>query len=145
MTRINCNIPPRRLSDQHLLAEHREIKRIPNVAPTFKGTIPPTFRLGTGHVSFFIDKGGYTLQRYREIYRECCDRGFTVTDYASAWDNLSPLLMKDYEATPSDSNLIIDRILSNTSASKQIPRYRGMFLLFEEYRNLLINGEFISQ
>ena len=30
MTRINCGIPPEELSDKHLLAEHREIKRIPN-------------------------------------------------------------------------------------------------------------------
>ena len=30
MTRINVGIPPAELTDKHLLAEHREIKRIPN-------------------------------------------------------------------------------------------------------------------
>jgi hypothetical protein len=30
MTRINTGIPPKELTDKHLLAEHREIKRIPN-------------------------------------------------------------------------------------------------------------------
>ena len=30
MTRINVGIPPEELTDKHLLAEHREIKRIPN-------------------------------------------------------------------------------------------------------------------
>lgn len=30
MTRINCGIPPSELTNKHLLAEHREIKRIPN-------------------------------------------------------------------------------------------------------------------
>jgi len=31
MTRINVGVPPKDLSRQHLLAEAREIKRIPNV------------------------------------------------------------------------------------------------------------------
>ena len=30
MTRINVGISPTELTDKHLLAEHREIKRIPN-------------------------------------------------------------------------------------------------------------------
>ena len=30
MTRINVGIPPADLVNQHLIAEHREIKRIPN-------------------------------------------------------------------------------------------------------------------
>ena len=30
MTRINVGIPPTELTDRHLLAEHREIKRIQN-------------------------------------------------------------------------------------------------------------------
>lgn len=35
MTRINVGIPPRALSDKHLLAEHREIKRIKTNVPCF--------------------------------------------------------------------------------------------------------------
>lgn len=31
MTRINAGIAPHLLTNKHLLAEHREIKRIPNV------------------------------------------------------------------------------------------------------------------
>ena len=38
MTRINAGIPVEKLSDQHLLAEHREIKRIPNTK--FTGKVP---------------------------------------------------------------------------------------------------------
>ena len=30
MTRINVGILPKELSNKHLIAEHREIKRIPN-------------------------------------------------------------------------------------------------------------------
>ena len=39
MTRVNVGIPPVELVDQHLLAEHREIKRIPNCVAKGKNTM----------------------------------------------------------------------------------------------------------
>ena len=57
MTRINT-IPPQELCDKHLMAEIREITRIPNTIKTGKAiiaNIPDTFRLGSGHVKFFYD------------------------------------------------------------------------------------------
>ena len=62
MTRINIGIPPKQLTNKHLIAEHREIKRIPNVISKGKynlKSIPPEFTLGKGHVSFFYDKLQY--------------------------------------------------------------------------------------
>lgn len=94
MTRINAGIDPKRLTNEHLLAEHREIKRIcklfrdrvereaqgDNVSP-----IPPEFKLGKGHVLFFLDKPVYTYHRYHMIYQECERRGFNVTPFYDAW------------------------------------------------------------
>ena len=59
MTRINIGVSPNELIGKHLLAEHREIKRIPNCIK--KGRykmigIPDKFKLGTGHVKFFYNK-----------------------------------------------------------------------------------------
>ena len=57
MTRINVGIPPAELVNQHLLAEHREIKRIPNCVAKGKYNMdgmPERFKLGTGHVKFFF-------------------------------------------------------------------------------------------
>jgi deoxyribonuclease (pyrimidine dimer) len=71
MTRINAGIRPAELVDQHLLAELREIKRIPNVVKQGKAKldgIPERFSLGTGHVRFFYNKLGYLLRRYRSLY-----------------------------------------------------------------------------
>lgn len=83
MTRINL-IPVDQLMDQHLLAEHREIKRIPNVLlkgdVDFRG-IPPQYVLGTGHVKFFYNKLMWLYCRYMELYVECYKRGFDVTYY----------------------------------------------------------------
>ena len=58
MTRINI-IPPAELCDQHLLAEHRELTRIPNLVAKGKFSLegqPSDYKLGTGHVKFFFDK-----------------------------------------------------------------------------------------
>ena len=70
MTRINCGIPPAELSDRHLIAEHREIKRVPNLVRkgrySMKGQ-PVEFTLGTGHIKFFYDKLGYLLERYQQL------------------------------------------------------------------------------
>ena len=74
MTRINCGIKVEELSDKHLLAEHREIKRIPNVIKSGKANLenlPEKFTLGKGHVRFFYNKIGYLASRYSEIYADC--------------------------------------------------------------------------
>ena len=58
MTRINT-VPPQELCDKHLMAEIREITRIPNTIKSGKARIegiPPDFRLGSGHVNFFTTK-----------------------------------------------------------------------------------------
>jgi len=113
MTRINCGIPPAELSNKHLLAEHREIKRVPNLVRVGKYSMkgqPSEFTLGTGHVKFFYDKLGYLLERYRLLYAECINRGFNVTDYSDAWSDIPLSMMGPYSPTESDSSLIRSRI-----------------------------------
>ena len=63
MTRINANIAPRLLSDNHLIAEFREIHRLKKLHETRKKNgsnkdIPEGdfFTLGKGHLLFFMDK-----------------------------------------------------------------------------------------
>ena len=67
MTRINVGIPPAELVNQHLIAEHREIKRIPNCIAKGKYSmegIPDKFKLGTGHVKFFYNKLLYLKNKH---------------------------------------------------------------------------------
>ena len=88
MTRINAGVHPNELSDKHLLAEHREIKRIPNMVKSGKAkieNIPEKFTLGKGHVKFFYNKLKWLFDRYELIYDECIKRGFNVTHYHNAW------------------------------------------------------------
>lgn len=113
MTRINVGYPVKQLTDKHLMAEHRELKRIPNVVSRGRynlKTAPKEFTLGKGHVSFFYDKLGYLKKRYLELYNECKARGFNVQSYVSSWNDVPPGLMNDYQPTQRDIQIITDRI-----------------------------------
>jgi len=113
MTRINVGIPPAELVDSHLMAEHREIKRIPNCINKGRYNLenqPRLFKLGTGHVKFFYDKLFYLKRRYNELYTECIKRGFNVQDYSGAWEDTPKHLMNDYTPTERDRIIIRQRI-----------------------------------
>lgn len=113
MTRINADIPPQELTGKHLIAEHREIKRIPNTITSGKAkieNIPTTFGLGKGHVKFFYDKQTFLLRRYKQLYTECKNRGYNVTNYESCWDGVPKHLFNDYKFTDEDNQIVRDRI-----------------------------------
>ena len=102
MTRINVGMKPTELHDRHLIAEHREIIRIPNLIR--KGSYcmdgqPDQFKLGTGHVKFFYDKLMYLHIRYLYLYDECIRRGFNVTDFSDSFDDLPNELYNWYDET----------------------------------------------
>ena len=82
MTRINI-ISPSELTDQHLIAEYREIFM---VAGSLKRTliskngylqskVPKEYTLNSGHVYFFYNKGKYLNKRYNLIIKEMKLRG----------------------------------------------------------------------
>lgn len=110
MTRINTGIDPTELPDKLLLAEHREITRIPNAVRrgASMADIPSTFRLGKGHVRFFYDKLEYLGDRYRRLLAECKRRGFNVTDRSSAFDGMTG----SYVETEHDREIVVARIES---------------------------------
>ena len=121
MTRINVAIPPKELTNRHLIAEHREIKRIPNMVSSGRAIIkdiPSKFTLGKGHVKFFYNKLGYLKNRYEEIYQECLNRKFNITYYGNAWENISKELMNDYIPTKDDEQIIRQRIKEKLENAK---------------------------
>jgi hypothetical protein len=130
MTRINIGIPVKQLTDKHLMAEHRELKRIPNVVSRGRynlKTAPKEFTLGKGHVSFFYDKLGYLKDRYIELYNECRERGFNVQSYLSSWDGVPSHLMNNYHPTEKDIKIVSERIadrLANPLSKQKKERER---------------------
>jgi hypothetical protein len=93
MTRINSGIPVSQLCDQHLVAEYREIGRVGTQLEkrAEKGisllkNMPSEFTLGTGHVTFFMDKGLYIHLRFDALKREMLHRGFQANlKFRNAW------------------------------------------------------------
>ncbi len=115
MTRVNVGVHPSELPDKLLLAEHREIKRIPNAIKSGRynlNGIPDQFTLGKGHVKFFYNKLTYLLERYQALYLECIDRKFNVQYYGVSWCGTPEKLLGKYTPTVEDRQLIIDRINS---------------------------------
>ena len=80
MTRINL-LPVTELSDQHLMAEYRELPRIVNAVLYGRlsaTNAPQNYVLGTGHVKFFANKIGFLYARYTKIWNELGYRGFDL-------------------------------------------------------------------
>ena len=82
--------------------------------------MPKKFTLGTGHVKFFYNKLGYLFLRYCDIYSECVNRGFKVTNYWEAWVGLPDDLLNDYEPTDVDRKIIRERIQERLNKNDEL-------------------------
>lgn len=76
MTRINT-IAVEHLLDLHLFAEYREITRVSSLARPL--SLYGSYTMGTGHVKFFYNKGGYLANRCAELLAELVKRGYAAT------------------------------------------------------------------
>ncbi len=113
MTRVNAGIAPEELSNKHLLAEHREIKRIPNMVKSGRAVIkniPDEFRMGKGHVKFFYNKIGYLRERYEKIYDLCVEKKYSVTSFHSAFEDIPEELDNGWKETKEARRLVMERI-----------------------------------
>jgi len=149
MTRINAAIPVKNLTDEHLRAEHREIKRLPalykkrldflNANAIHKDfvNIPDRFSLGAGHVLFFLDKGFYTNKRFIEIHAECLRRNFKMTDFSENWNVYLPKDFNDWMPTETSKHLLIDRISERIENTKKELHYYGEKISKEKAKEIL--------
>lgn len=125
MTRINSAIPVKLLTDEMLLAEHREIKRLHSVLSkaiqcNSINKIPSRFCLGSGHVKFFLNKMLFIFNRYTIIKNECILRNFNITDYSSNFLSIDNQYMNDYCPTKDEYNLLKDRITERINNSNKL-------------------------
>jgi deoxyribonuclease (pyrimidine dimer) len=123
MTRINV-IPPEDLTDQHLIAEYRELPRVfalaRHLAPR---EVVPTYRLGSGHVKFFYPLTGWLAARQAAIIAECFDRQFEI-QHTSPPDPV-PGLDGDWTPTPEARAENIARLRAKLHARPGFYRFRG--------------------
>ena len=136
MTRINL-IDPKELSDQHLMAEWREIKMVPaalrrslktkSIESILK-SIPNNYTLGTGHVRFFYDKMIYLKNRYEILTKELLNRGYNLKNtetFDSYTKDLPKEFLLDYEPTENAIGIITSRISEKIAMKPGWYRYYG--------------------
>ena len=122
MTRINV-IDPKYLTDQHVMAEYREL---PMVISSLRRSlaskrglpkIPENYTLNAGHVTFFYSRGRYLQRRYQALICELTNRGYSLdparpVDFSIFTDNN---MHGDWQPTNADvlinANRIAQRIL----------------------------------
>lgn len=117
MTRINV-VPPTELSTKHLVAEYREITRLPGnlktsltrkTKPFDLKEIPTEYTLGTGHVKFFYNKMQYLKNRFENLVTEMLLRGYNPTYRdSSIFDVDDERFNNDY--VPTEQAIEINRI-----------------------------------
>ena len=118
MTRINI-IPVSDLTDQHLIAEYREITMVPAALTRTLNSklgfsekkIPAKFTLNTGHVYFFYDKGLYLEKRYDALVKEMILRAFSPDVKRMFPKDVFPYeLFNDWTPSAEEQELVRDRI-----------------------------------
>lgn len=131
MTRINL-IDPDELTDQHLIAEYREIRLLcANLQRTLnskngfvESKVPERFTLNKGHVYFFYNKGKYLHNRYEWLKHEMRKRGFSPQNEfpKNVWPTT---LYNDWTPSERDKNVVRERISLRISQKPNWYRYYG--------------------
>ena len=117
MTRINI-VNPSELTDQHLVAEYREIFMVGSALQrSLKSkswdikSIPQRYTLNKGHVKFFYNKGKYLSNRYDELRKEMKSRGMNPdSSRVFKREQWPDELWNDWTPTLSEQKIIRQRI-----------------------------------
>lgn len=132
MTRINV-IPPADLTDQHLIAEYRELPRVFALARPDPAT-PPAYTLGVGHVRFFYPRTGYLTRRQGDIITECLRRGFAITQLEAPAPVVG--LDEDWTPTPEARAVNLARLAERLAVRPSGYTHRGAKVPLDFYARL---------
>lgn len=137
MTRINADLEPKRLADQHLMAEYQELamvhaslRRSLRARPATKvlAGLPPHYVLGKGHVSFFYDKLLFLERRYAALVAELKARNYNLNpDRKFTHEGeFPPEFYNDWTPTAQDRKIIAERLVSRIQQKPEWYRYYGV-------------------
>ena len=127
--RVNV-LHPMFLSDQHLVAEYREVKMGPKALSKSlnskngvdKKRISPVYTLNTGHTYFFYDKNKFLEKRLAQLVEEMKLRGISHNfinliddDYDYHKDTFNPEWWNDWTPDEAALNINMERIIQRFS------------------------------
>jgi deoxyribonuclease (pyrimidine dimer) len=125
MVRVNL-IHPKKLTDQHLIAEYNEILMLLGYVAKYpkKEGIPKEYVLGKGHIKFFKDKLLYLIERHEHIKQEMQNRTFKVTKTIDL-TRFPQELHNNWKPKKKDIAIITDRISKKLKKRPNWYRYYG--------------------
>lgn len=114
MTRINL-IDPKDLTDQHLIAEYRELPRIfwavrSKLAENKEIKVWEKYKMWEWHVRFFYDKLWFLEKRYYKIIKECENRWFKIAFNSLDLSDIPDEYKKDFNPDENDIKISSSRI-----------------------------------
>lgn len=133
MTRVNC-VDVSFLTDAHLIAEWREIVRIPNCLSSGKykyvpSAAPKEYTLGTGHCRFFYNKLLYIQTRHHSLCQEMDARKIRRNiEIIVDLTNIDNRLCNEWEPSVKDKLLNSYRLLERYDLRKKDYKIRGLIL-----------------
>ena len=134
MVRINL-IPPKQLTDQHLIAEYNEIlmllghvKKFPKI-----NNQPKEYCLGKGHINFFKDKLLYLKNRHELIKIEMKNRNFKPKITINL-KQFKKELKHDYTPTNKAKKIIKQRLKQRLKQKPNYYKYYGKNLKNSKFK-----------
>lgn len=126
MVRINI-IDPKKLSDQHLIAEYNEILMLFGYVKKHPETykIAHDYCLGKGHIRFFKDKLLYLKKRHELIKKEMHRRGFQKNKTINL-DDFPKELRNNWKPKAKDFPIIKKRLREKINLKPEYYRYEGI-------------------
>lgn len=144
--RCNTGVNPKMLTDSWLIAEQVELLMIGgmlrrnNYQP--KSSIPSTFRLGKGHMLFWVNKMRYLKRRHIEVKKEVARRGFKVTDREIDLNEFPKEFCFDWQPSLKDSQILRERLLWKLYNKPTIWRYERKYISdIDDFSKKLLNSE----
>lgn len=153
--RVNI-IAPKYLSDQHLIAEYREMKMTTyyyvrsknSKAGIDKSRISATYTLNKGHGYMWYDKMGYIAMRFEALCNEMRNRNFKCDYTELNFTDVDKEAFGNYTVTQKDIRINLDRVLVRIEKQPEFYKFHGEKKTMEEWRefyeSLFEKGELIE-
>ena len=151
MTRINT-IDPQALTDQHLMAEYRELpmvhaalsRSLSSLGGLDLSTISSVYLLNRGHVKFFYDKGKWLHERWNALIDELRKRGYEINpgDRVVNWNVfVDNNLYGDWQPDQAAHKINVERLVERCKAKPDWYKYYGQAVpdhIWSEYERILL-------
>ena len=132
MTRINT-IDVNLLSDQHLMAEYRELPMVHgSLRRTLKSAngfqlskVSPVYTLNAGHVYFWYNKKKFLFDRFNQLINELTFRNYQLNPHQRNidWNVFDSVLQIDWKPTIKDYAVNLERIIERINLKPQFYRW----------------------